>query len=89
MKSFNDKRIKPYQNNNNGVVSINRNFGIKHSKGELISFCDDDDYWVQEKLEKQIEAYDENVIGVGTNAYIIGGKKASSIINSRKIYSLD
>ena len=31
-----------------------RNFGIEKAKGEYIGFCDDDDYWVLDKLEKQI-----------------------------------
>jgi len=32
-----------------------RNEGITHSNGELIAFIDDDDYWIPEKLEKQVE----------------------------------
>jgi len=32
-----------------------RNEGITHSNGELIAFIDDDDYWMPEKLEKQVE----------------------------------
>jgi glycosyltransferase involved in cell wall biosynthesis len=51
---FNDKRIKAFQNNNNGIISTNRNFGIEHSKGKYISFCDDDDIWVKNKLEQQL-----------------------------------
>lgn len=34
-----------------------RNFGIKRSKGEFISFCDDDDLWALDKLEKQLAIF--------------------------------
>ena len=54
IESFNDDRIRPFQNQNNGIVAVNRNFGIKKAKGEYIAFCDDDDLWLPNKLEKQI-----------------------------------
>ena len=37
-----------------------RNFGINRSKGNYIAFCDDDDYWDINKLEKQIEILNLN-----------------------------
>ena len=46
IKSFDDERIVAFQNNNNGIIARNRNFGIMKSKGEFIAFCDDDDLWV-------------------------------------------
>ncbi|GGK60788.1 MULTISPECIES: glycosyltransferase [Flavobacteriaceae] len=43
-----------YYKENSGQPD-SRNYGIKKSKGNYIAFCDDDDYWVLDKLEKQIE----------------------------------
>jgi len=55
INSFNDKRIISFQNENNGIIAVNRNYGITKAKGEYLAFCDDDDFWYNSKLEKQIK----------------------------------
>ena len=42
-----------YYKENSGQPD-SRNYGIKKSKGDFFAFCDDDDIWVKDKLEKQI-----------------------------------
>jgi glycosyltransferase involved in cell wall biosynthesis len=41
---------------NDGNVSVARNHGVLLAMGEWIAFLDDDDLWLPEKLEYQIEA---------------------------------
>jgi teichuronic acid biosynthesis glycosyltransferase TuaG len=52
--SFKSEKIFPIQNNNNGVIAINRNVGISHAEGKYLAFCDDDDVWVKNKLHDQM-----------------------------------
>ena len=74
INSFNDNRIRAFQNQNNGIIAVNRNNGIKRSKGELLAFCDDDDFWFRDKLETQINYFNNsNIIGVGSSALVFCG----------------
>jgi len=57
IKKFNDKRIKYIKIDNWGGPAKPRNTGIKKARGEYIAFCDDDDMWLPEKLERQIKAF--------------------------------
>ena len=45
IKSYKDERIKYFKNRNNGIIAVNRNYGISKAQGEYIAFCDDDDLW--------------------------------------------
>jgi glycosyltransferase involved in cell wall biosynthesis len=67
-----DKRIRYYKNQNNGIISVNRNYGIRKAGGELIAFCDDDDLWLPDKLERQLAEFEKDssiglVCGNGIN----------------------
>ena len=55
IKSLKDSRIKAYQNNNNGIIAINRNYGSKVSSGSFLAFCDDDDIWFKDKIYLQLK----------------------------------
>lgn len=54
-----DKRIVYFFQENCGIVSA-LNKGIKLASGEYIAFCDQDDWWLPEKLEKQVKFLEEH-----------------------------
>lgn len=53
--SFKEDRIIPYQNQNSGIIAVNRNFGVKMSTGNFVAFCDDDDFWEKDKVLLQMK----------------------------------
>ena len=55
-----DTRIKVFRNKKNMGAGQSRNYAIDLSKGEYIAFCDCDDLWKQNKLEKQIKFMEDN-----------------------------
>lgn len=54
VKAFNDNRIVYIQHIKNTGGAGARNSGIKKSQGKYIAFQDDDDEWINQKLEKQM-----------------------------------
>lgn len=49
-----DNRIRFYSTPLNSGAGAARNVALDHSGGEYIAFCDADDWWYPEKLEKQM-----------------------------------
>ncbi len=83
-----DQRIKIIKNDKNLGAGLSRNKGISMSNGDYIAFLDCDDYWHQDKLEKQINFMKKNRISFSFTSYdvinykneIIKYKKAPSLI---------
>ncbi|GBD39772.1 UDP-Glc:alpha-D-GlcNAc-diphosphoundecaprenol beta-1,3-glucosyltransferase WfgD [bacterium HR37] len=74
VNEFRDPRIRYIRHEVNRGGSAARNTGIKASRGRYIAFLDDDDEWLPEKLQKQIEVLyssPERVGGVYTGFLIL------------------
>lgn len=52
-ESFDDPRIRIVSQRNRGLAGA-RNSGIHHARGAFVGFCDADDMWVPEKLERHV-----------------------------------
>ncbi len=82
-----DKRISYYtlkRDSGSFGVSYARNFGIGKSRGEFLAFLDSDDYWLPEKLEKQLDFMVKNCADIcQTEEFWL---RKGKIVNPRKIH---
>lgn len=60
ISGIDDTRIHYFRNPNNGIIAANRNLGIQYAKGRYISFCDDDDLWLPDKLAQQVSLLEKH-----------------------------
>ena len=76
IRNYNDNRIKIFDSENHTNISVARNNAIKKSIGEYICFLDVDDYWNKYKLEKQIESFKFENVGLSfTNFWYVKSSK--------------
>jgi len=69
-----------------GIASA-RNRGVVESTGEFITFCDEDDIWYPDKIQRQIEAQTEHPeCSIITNLVDFISYEDSHVIESRKSF---
>ena len=66
-----DTRIKIFKNEKNLGAGQSRNNAINFCQGDYIAFCDCDDLWKKNKLEKQIKFMNENNLKFSFTSYEI------------------
>jgi glycosyltransferase involved in cell wall biosynthesis len=82
---FNDSRIKYIRHETNKGGSAARNTGIKMSSGEYIAFLDDDDEWLPEKLELQVNLMENSSpkVGVVYTGFLILDRSTGKVLTQR------
>lgn len=65
-----DTRVRVFYQKENLGSGIARNISIKNAKGRYIAFCDSDDQWFPDKLEKQIAFMKEKQCALCCSSYI-------------------
>jgi len=74
VSSCSDPRIRIIKVNNNGIIAVSRNEGIRNARGLWIALLDSDDWWTANKLEECIKHFASADI-IFHDLKIIGNKK--------------
>lgn len=74
-----DNRIKLIQLSKNSGAGICRNISIEAAQGRFIAFCDSDDCWTPDKLEKQIKFMIERNIAFSYGSYMLCNEDGDEI----------
>jgi glycosyltransferase involved in cell wall biosynthesis len=73
------ERVKVVRQQNKGVGAA-RNAGIRISSGEFVALLDADDFWLKEKLEKQLELFNsDSSVGLVTTGMLEVGLDGEEI----------
>ncbi len=81
-----DPRVKLLSTDINGGPGVARNVALKQARGEYIAFLDSDDFWLPEKLERQLKSFDDpKVIISYTNVILLNFRnKIQGILTARR-----
>jgi len=77
LKKYKDRRIKYFRVQKTYSLYKARNLAIAKCKGELVSFLDVDDWWLKNKLNKQVKVFlkDQTVDVLYSNIYLYNEKR--------------
>lgn len=85
-KSYSDPRLKYYYAPTHTVLYGARNFAIEKATGQFIAFLDVDDWWLPNKLQKQIELFSDPEVGVVcANYWLVNERKNNRNIMFKRL----
>ncbi|KYG30593.1 glycosyltransferase family 2 protein [Alkalihalobacillus trypoxylicola] len=89
IRNLNDSRVKYIQHKSNQGACKARNTGIEASKGEYVAFLDDDDEWIFNKIELQLEKFVDKQVGlVYCDSFTIilrGNEKERKVLRANRV----
>ncbi len=95
LASFGDARIRVIKRGKNAGAAAARNVAISAARGKYLAFQDDDDFWLVQKLERQVAALEAAPADVGLclcafisllrdQSFYVGGPERLGTMDYRK-----
>jgi len=71
LKSYDDQRIRYCYADAYTLLYEARKNAVEQARGEFLTFLDVDDFWMEEKIEKQVEMFQNDEVGLVYGNYIV------------------
>ena len=66
-----DDRVRVFSTEKNGGPGAARNVGLGHARGRYVAFLDSDDFWMRNKLERQVRSFDDGDVIVSCTSTVV------------------
>ena len=87
-----DNRVRIFSTTKNSGPGVARNVGLKNARGRYIAFLDSDDFWMRNKLERQVRIFDNDEVILSYTATVLLNQKGDILgilKGQRKLYLRD
>jgi glycosyltransferase involved in cell wall biosynthesis len=85
VNAFRDPRIKYFYSRERVALYRSRVLAIEKSAGDFLAFIDADDIWLTDKIETQLQVFDDPDVAMSCTGYFVTAPQYSNVLNMKRM----